>query len=150
PLVALVYTSIGGSSFSLFVRCVVASLCLLPPTLLMGATLPAMAHWVETTPKGVSWLGFFYGGNIFGAVAGSLLAGFYLLRHFDVSIATFDALALNIAVAIGGLAIAKLTPHEHAEGDVSVVRASGAGAVYVTIALSGLTALAAEVIWTRI
>jgi spermidine synthase len=26
----------------------------------------------------VSWLGYFYGGNIAGAVLGSLLAGFYL------------------------------------------------------------------------
>ena len=48
----------------------------------MGATLPAVARWVETTPSGVSWLGFFYGGNIAGAVAGTLLAGFYLLRVY--------------------------------------------------------------------
>ena len=46
----------------------------------MGATLPAIARWVETTPTGVSWLGFFYGSNIAGAVFGCLLAGFYLLR----------------------------------------------------------------------
>src|SRR5437588_13006385 len=35
PFVTLVYTAWGGSSFSLFLRCLVASLCLLPPTLLM-------------------------------------------------------------------------------------------------------------------
>ena len=29
------------------------AICLLPPTLLMGATLPAIARWVETTPQGV-------------------------------------------------------------------------------------------------
>ena len=29
----------------------------------MGATLPAIARWVETSPQGVAWLGFFYGGN---------------------------------------------------------------------------------------
>lgn len=151
PLVTLVYTSIGGSTFSLFLRCVVASLCLLPPTLLMGATLPAMARWVETTPKGVSWLGYFYGGNIFGAVAGSLLAGFYLLRQYDVTVATLAALALNIAVALGALAIARNTSHDPGtESTERVQAAPGAAAVYVTIALSGLTALAAEVIWTRI
>ena len=44
----------------------------------MGATLPAVARWVETTPRGVSWLGFFYAGNIAGAVFGSLLAGLLL------------------------------------------------------------------------
>ncbi len=70
--------------------------CLLPPTLLMGATLPAIARWVETTPRGVSWLGFFYGGNIGGAVIGSLLAGFYLLRVYDMAVATYVAVALNV------------------------------------------------------
>ena len=74
--------------------------CLLPPTLLMGATLPAIARWVETTPEGVSWLGFFYGGNIAGAVIGSLLAGFYLLRVHDMAIATFAAVGLNVLVAV--------------------------------------------------
>src|SRR5205823_6469114 len=144
-------TSVGGSSLSLFLRCAIASLCLLPPTLAMGATLPAMARWVETTPKGVSWLGFFYGGNIFGAVCGSLLAGFYLLRHFDVSVATFAALALNVLVAVGALAIAKSMPQSAPPAEAPVpVRARGAAAVYITIAISGLTALAAEVIWTRI
>jgi hypothetical protein len=35
-------------------------------------------------PRGVSWLGFFYGGNIAGAVIGSLLAGFYLMPVYDI------------------------------------------------------------------
>ena len=57
----------------------------------MGATLPAVARWVQTTPTGVSWLGFFYAGNIAGAVMGTLLAGFYLLRVFDMNTATYVA-----------------------------------------------------------
>jgi spermidine synthase len=56
--------------------------------MLMGATMPAMARWVEATPKGVSWLGFFYGGNTLGAMAGCLIATFYLLRVYDVATAT--------------------------------------------------------------
>ncbi len=152
PLVMYVYSSVGGSSFSLFLRCMVASLCLLPPTMMMGATLPAMARWVETSPRGVSWLGYFYGGNIFGAVCGSLLAGYYLLRYYDVTIATLVAVALNVVVALGGLLIAKMIPHDAPSGETTtpVLRARGATAVYVTIALSGLTALASEVLWTRI
>ena len=75
------------------------AVCLLPPTLLMGATLPAIARWVETTPQGVSWLGFFYGGNIAGAVFGCLLAGFYLLRVHDMATATYVAAGVNVAVA---------------------------------------------------
>ena len=83
----------------MMLRAVVASICLVPPTLLMGATLPAVARWVETTPSGVTWLGYFYGGNLAGAVAGSLAAGYYLLRLYDMPTATYAAVALNVAVA---------------------------------------------------
>src|SRR6267143_1523254 len=48
---------------------------------------------------GIFWLGFFYGGNIAGAVAGSLLAGFYLLRLYDMATATYVAVALNMTMA---------------------------------------------------
>jgi spermidine synthase len=117
----------------------------------MGATLPAISRWLETTPQGVSWLGFFYGGNIAGAVLGSVLAGFYLLRVFDAAVATYVAVAVNVAVALLGLVIARTTPYTPQESDGLVAqRAPGAGLVYVAIALSGMTALAAEVVWTRI
>ncbi|HVT46330.1 MAG TPA: fused MFS/spermidine synthase [Vicinamibacterales bacterium] len=150
PLVNSVYAAIGGGN--LFVRGIVAAICLLPPTLMMGATLPAIARWVEATPEGVSWLGFFYGGNIAGAVIGSLFAGFYLLRVYDMGIATYAAVAINLTVALLGLVIASRTPHSTpaiaARG--SVVRAPGARTVYVAIALSGFTALSCEVLWTRL
>jgi spermidine synthase len=99
PLVGHVYTVWGGYGVTGYLlRGLVASICLLPPTLAMGATLPAVARWVKTTPAGVSWLGFFYAGNIAGAVMGTLLAGFYLLRVFDMSTATYVAAAINFAV----------------------------------------------------
>jgi spermidine synthase len=148
PLVNGLYTFIGGGPF---LRAVVAAICLLPPTLLMGATLPAIARWVETTPKGVAWLGFFYGGNTAGAVVGSLLAGFYLLRVYDMSVTTYVAVLINIAVAGIGLLLARVTRYEPLSAAAARVEpAPGARAVYVTIALSGFTALAAEAIWTRI
>ena len=149
PLIGTAYTSWAGGS--VIVRSIVAAFCLLPPTLMMGATLPAVARWVQTTPQGVSWLGFFYGGNIGGAVVGSLLAGFYLLRIHDMAFATYTAVALNVVVATLGLLIAKVTSHEPvAEDTAAVRRAAGSTAVYITIALSGMTALSAEVLWTRL
>src|SRR6187200_1562223 len=53
--------SAGHGAGGLAIRCLFAAVCLLPPTVLMGATLPAAARWVEATPRGISWLGFFYG-----------------------------------------------------------------------------------------
>ena len=105
PWVSQIYTAVGGSGFGgIVVRCVVAGVCLVPPTLLMGATLPAVSRWVETTPQGISWLGFFYGGNIAGAVFGCLLAGFYLLRVHDMVFATYIAAGINLGVALLALA----------------------------------------------
>jgi len=152
PLVSGVYTAWAGSGVTgLLFRGVIAGICLLPPTVLMGATLPAIARWLETTPQGVSWLGFFYGGNIAGAVLGSVLAGFYLLRVHDSAIATFVAVGVNVAVAALAMAIARATPYREASPESALVGpAEGSGVIYVAIGLSGMTALAAEVIWTRI
>jgi len=156
PFLGGLYTSIAGSGpVSLILRALVASVCLIPPTLLMGATLPAIARWVETTPRGVSWLGFFYGGNLAGAVAGSLLAGFYLLRVFDMPTATFVAVAINVVVGLLALGVARFTPHAIIKGGASdALPAAGTTTetrlVYVAIALSGLTALGSEVVWTRL
>ena len=113
PALANIYTAWGGPGpFGLLFRAVVASFFLLPPTILMGATLPAMSRWVETSPQGVAWLGYFYGGNTGGAVVGSLLAGFYLLRVYDMATATYVAVALNILVGALALLVARATPYE--------------------------------------
>jgi spermidine synthase len=155
PIVGDLYTRIAGTGqVSLVLRAIVAGICLLPPTLLMGATLPAIARWVETTPRGVAWLGYFYGGNLAGAVAGSLLAGFYLLRVYDMPTATGAAVALNFVVAGLAVFVASRTPRTVITADASSVLApvsvEGTRLVYVAIALSGLTALGSQVVWTRV
>lgn len=138
PAVGQVYLNLVGHGLSgILLRAVVCVACLLGPTMLMGATLPAIARWVQATPGGVAWLGFFYGGNIAGAVAGCLLAGFYLLRVHDGTIATWCAIALNVGVALAA------TPPERS-------RTPGTTFVLVAIGLSGFCALASEVVWTRI
>ena len=154
PVVGDIYTRIAGTGqANLFLRAIVAALMLLPPTLLMGATLPAIARWVEATPRGVAWLGYFYGGNLAGAVAGSMLAGYFLLRVYDMPIATYVAVALNVLVALLALAIANRTKEAVAVPEAAAPTAPilipGARLVYAAIALSGLTALGAQVVWTR-
>jgi spermidine synthase len=151
PMLDPVYAAIAGHGlFGILVRGVVAGICLLPPTLLMGASLPAIARWIETTPRGVAWLGFFYGGNIAGAVFGCLLAGFYLLREYDMRTATFVAVAINAAVALVAYRLAESTPYSPSVSLPSDARPVGARTIYIAIALSGMSALGAEVIWTRL
>ncbi|MFB3855426.1 MAG: fused MFS/spermidine synthase [Vicinamibacterales bacterium] len=152
PLVAGAYAAWAGTGQAgIVLRGLAAALCLLPPTFLMGATLPAVSRRVEATQEGMSWLGFFYAGNTAGAVAGSLLAGFYLLRVFDVTSATLVAVALNVAVAAAAFLLSKASVHEvSAPVRQKGRRAPGSATVYFVIAISGMTALAAEVLWTRL
>jgi spermidine synthase len=154
PWVGGLYTSLGGPGMTgIVIRALFCAAFLLPPTIMMGATLPAIARWVEATPRGVSWLGFFYGGNTFGAVLGCLLAGFYLLRVHDVAIATYAAVGLNVVVAAAGIGLASFMPYRRAEVAFSaepVRMAPGAPLVLVAIGISGATALGAEVVWTRL
>ena len=154
PVVGDLYTKVAGTGqANLFLRAIVASIFLLPPTLLMGATLPAIARWVEATPSGVAWLGYFYGGNLAGAVVGSMVAGYYLLRVYDMPTTTYVAVVLNVLVAVLALAIASRTKDAVAVPDASAPTTPtlipGARLVYIAIALSGLTALGAQVVWTR-
>jgi spermidine synthase len=146
PLVDSVYTAAVGHGLpAILLRALVCGLCLLPPTFLMGASLPAASRWIKSSPEGVSWLGLFYGANTVGAVLGCLLAGFYLLRVFDMTTATFAAAAINVTVGLVSFSLAKRSP-----GYPPAVDAQGAGPIYLAIAISGATALAAEVIWTRL
>jgi len=156
PLVGRMYSpAVGHGALALMLRAVVAGLCLLPPTILMGATLPAIARWVESSPRGISWLGFFYGGNIVGAVVGSVLAGFYLLRVHDQTYATIVAVVLNVVVA----AVAWVISTRTSSGSTVRVDDSPAAPtapnprvrlLYVAIGISGACALGAEVVWTRL
>ncbi len=160
PLVARLYVAYVGHGLAGFLlRGVVCGVCLLPPTVLMGATLPAISRWIETTPKGVSWLGFFYGGNLAGAVFGCLLAGFYLLRVHDMASATYVAAAINAAVALAAFALAARTPvkseirspkSEFGNPQSAIRNPQSSSTVCLAIAFSGMTALGAEVVWTRL
>ncbi len=153
PYVTDLYTLAAGTGLpAVLGRGIVCVACLLPPTMLMGATLPAIARWMEESPEGISWLGFFYGGNIAGAVLGCLAAGFYLLRVHDMEKATYVAAMLNVSIGLFALALAVFIPNAQPQAiapDRDAIVPRRPWLVYATIALSGACALAAEVVWTR-
>lgn len=152
PLIDGIYTAgVGHGIPAMLLRAIVCAVCLLPPTVLMGASLPAAARWVQTTPDSVSWLGLLYGGNTAGAVLGCLLAGFYLLRVYDMTTATLVAAAINAAVALVSFTLSKRTVYAPTSAVVTDPAPPVADwPLYATIALSGAAALGAEVVWTRL
>jgi spermidine synthase len=121
-----------------------------------------VARWIESTPRGVSWLGLLYSGNTAGAVLGCLFAGFYLLRIYSVSTATYVAATINLLIAVSAFWLAARVPSQaRAQFSVEIAlpgahreeRATSTldrRMIYAAIALSGATALGAEVLWTRL
>jgi spermidine synthase len=162
PYINRVY--IAGAEHGLpgmLLRGLISAVCLLPPTILMGASLPAIVRGIESTARGVSWWGLLYGANLGGAIFGTLFAGFYLLRIYNMATATYVAAAINVAVALVSFALAARGP-AGAKAAASTVAATpdqpvqapvGTAAnhlpIYIAIALSGVGALGAQVVWTR-
>jgi spermidine synthase len=157
PLIDDVYfASVHGGLAGMLTRGALCAVCLLAPTFLMGASLPAISRFISATPRGVAWWGWLYAGNTLGAVAGCLLAGFYLLRLHDLAFATYVAVTINIAIAIASFALAMVAPATSLtveEGNAPAIAMTeedgGPLPVYLVIGLSGAAALGAEVVWTR-
>jgi spermidine synthase len=163
PLAQRLYLLGGGWGTSgLAMRAGLAAICLLPPTFAMGATLPVVARWTDRDARGRAWLALFYAGNLGGAVAGCLLAGFVLLPLFDMAVATYVAAAINVLVAtVAWLAASSShaagTTRDNEPPGIIDLRTSGGSVpfngswrIYLIVGLSGFGALAAEVIWTRL
>ena len=164
PAAQTVYlAAVGYGLGGVLLRAAVCVVCLLPPTVLMGATLPAVARWTGTTRSGVAQTGLLYAANTLGAVAGVLIASFYLLRLFDTVVTTCVAVGLNIVVALVAWRLAATRPAAmitdpsgptvDASRPTADTREPTAVAtrsvVLAVIGLSGFAALGAEVVWTR-
>jgi len=97
--------------------------------------------------------GFLYSANVAGGSSGCLLAGFYLLRVFDMAVATYAAVAINVGVALSAAILASRPVYSMNE-PAGVSRphpVSGATLVYGANRVVGADLqLGAEVVWTRL
>jgi spermidine synthase len=127
-------------------RFLMATLILLVPTTLMGATLPAVSAWRADRRRLADAVGVLYAANTLGAVAGCLLAGFVLIEWLGVVETQIVAAVVNVAIGLAAIIVGR--------GVRAAVPApskpSGADRLLLTVmAISGFTALACEVLWTR-
>jgi spermidine synthase len=156
PYVQQAYVAMVGYGYAgVLLRASACAVVLTPPTMLMGATLPAIARWFDHRTEAASSVGFLYTANIAGGAVGTVLAGFYLLRVYDTVIAGAVAVAINSTVAIGAWWLAarretRVPRYEQSSEEVSPSEPSKhLLPIYVVAAMSGFTALGAEVVWTR-
>lgn len=147
--------------FSLL-RFLILFLVILPPTVLMGATLPLLCKFFthrQDEKLGLK-IGLLYGLNTFGAVLGTLLAGFILVPFFGVNQTIFTAAAIGgFAGVVAFILSFRLTPAEQGvvvvdlpkiqEERVSISR-SDIRFLLVAFAFSGAISLSYEVGWSRV
>jgi spermidine synthase len=87
----------------LLVKALFSVLLLLPPTVLMGATLPLVASWLKGRYEDAGrQSALFYSINSIGAVLGAAIAGFYLVQEWGLAGSVLVAGTVNII--IGGTA----------------------------------------------
>lgn len=129
---------------------------LLPPTFLMGMSLPLLARATMAEPRTAGrTLGLLYGVNLVGAAAGALLASWVLIRYFGIRGATFAAAGANVFAALAGNIAGWRAPAFETDSDRPEVPALGrAGPTLrswtALYALSGFVALSLEIVWFRI
>jgi len=147
----------GGASVAL--RFALAALVLLVPTTLMGGTLPVLTRAFMGTERDrlKPSLGWLYGINTLGAVAGTALAGFFLIEYGGIRASLWATAAVNLGLGAVALALARtLDPVPvPASADGPVAPAAGAGRTLrrLGLGLLGVTAFAGllhEIAWTRV
>lgn len=76
-----------------------SAVLILPPTAMMGATLPLLAKQVVHRDQDIGpRIGVLYGINTFGAVAGTLAAAFWLLPSLGLGRTTWVGAAINFGI----------------------------------------------------
>lgn len=122
-------------------RTLLAIALLLPATTALGATLPLVARLTDS-PGATTWA---YAANLAGAVLGTLLATFFLLRLLGVTNTSRLGAAGSLLAAAIATVSARRTPHDGAmhRREVRVDWAFGIALV------SGIGTAAAQVLYQR-
>ena len=159
PIYAWLYKALPELFFQTgFLKVALVFCLVLIPTILMGATLPIMAKYfvTEETHTGKQ-VGYLYSVNTFGAAAGCLLAGYFLIEYLGVLQTAWLAASVNILIGI--LCILKVTKSEPDNPinwglpklEPLSLQVEKENIIWVSTSfLCGFTALAYEVVWTRI
>lgn len=163
PLYQFVFQASGGNAeLTALCRVIISFLALLVPTTMMGGTLPVLTAYLTRRANlfGRSF-SVLYGLNTAGAVLGVLLSGLVILGTFGEWATVVTGALINFAVGLVAFTLARnedrlpereaipSVPREATAPPISIYSTAVRRAVLVAFAMSGFTALAYEIIWTR-
>ena len=167
-LYVLIHRNVTSEFYTLsLIRFLLTFAILLIPSILMGGTLPVLTRFfVKRLEQLGTNIGVLYALNTFGAVIGTVAAGFFLIEAFGIRWTLGIGIAINFAVAAIALALVqKASATEDATSQSETVMAdktvsprstnsrkpkAESHLVLWAIGISGFCALAYEVLWTRI
>lgn len=148
------WSSVAGSPALLTLFRIGASgLFLLPPTILMGGTLPLLVRWYAARrdqPAGA--VSALYGSNTLGACAGVALGGFLLIPTIGL-LATIGVAAMtNLLLAFAAWLVSRHESVGTGSATIPDKVESSRSASWILAAafLTGFCAIAAEIVWSRI
>ena len=139
-------------------KTVLAFLLVLIPTIFMGATLPIMCKYFATEEANLGQqVGYLYSINTLGAAAGCLFAGYFLIGFFGVLETALVAAGINLLIGLVCIVVFKKAEPGVTCGfglpkPASVcLQLDKENRLWLAISfLCGFTALAYEVVWTRL
>ncbi|WP_456420403.1 fused MFS/spermidine synthase [Lutibacter sp.] len=156
----------GDRNLLTFFKFIFSIVLLLFPTVLMGGTFPILAQYIGKEKLQLASKGtFLYAVNTLGAASGAFFAGFFLLSKFGVNSTYYFAIILVGSIGVIAIIIDRLTVRNKRTS--SIPKKSGTttsikkfvnipspyNISYVQFLIltfsSGLLALSAETIWTR-
>jgi predicted membrane-bound spermidine synthase len=154
----LLYLRFPALYASLWRTALVHAACLLPPTCLMGMSLPFLARTMVRDAAAAGPIGRLYAVNVLGASAGAALTPWVLVRLLGIRGAVSAAAAANLTAGLVALACARgLSSTDEARGLEPAATASapasrGRGlALWLALyAMSGFCALSLEIVWFRL
>lgn len=172
PLFRWAYRSLVDSFLPFhLMKLVACGAVVLVPATLMGATLPVLCRQFIRDPRGLGRsLGWLYAVNAFGAVAGSLLAGFVLIPSLGLQTAIRIGAAVSLLVAAIAFVASRVyraraaiahavvpepaldpLPGAAAAADTGVDDARGLRRLlYIGYGISGLAAMVFQIAWARV
>lgn len=132
---------------------------LLLPTVLMGLTLPVLSASVLV--RGARFgarVSALYAMNTAGAVTGAILTGFYLIGTIGIDRSFLLGAAINVGVGLIALVVEQAVRSQSVISRVEPERShvisvlpypAAPGAIAFVVIISGLVALALEILWFR-
>ena len=155
------YGSISGSFAMLSAaRFVLVVIVLLPPSILIGGTLPLFCRQYVVAPTRIARsVGLLYGVNTLGAALGCAACGLWMIPRIGIDASIYLCGAVNVSIGIvvwwmtrdpvSPPAAAVLPEPDRAHAARSPENRPAARVVPILFFLSGFIALGSEILWIR-